>query len=174
MQAIVLHCSLIFSWRAFSRHLELRHGISFSVIKGLFRGFVRAPVQVPTSLPTITSSQAKAKIAADVWRREFMSMSLSSDKPSNTSCPRSTQGVCGLDSDKVAHKNFTRLELQDRHCNNFCFLTALGRFGRIQTKGGPATPPPLCHVGSFRGHQGSPTDPLSCQGGPGSPLLLAD
>ena len=85
---------------------------------------MRAPVQVPTSLPTITSSRAKAKIAADVWRREFMSMSLSSDKPSNTICPRSTQGVCGLDSDKVAHKNFTRLELQDRHCNNFCFLTA--------------------------------------------------
>ena len=81
---------------------------------------MRAPVQVPTSLPTITSS----KIAADVWGREFMSMSLSSDKPSNTICPRSTQGVCGLDSDKVAHKNFTRLELQDRHCNNFCFLTA--------------------------------------------------
>ena len=102
----------------------MRHGISFSVIKGLFRGFVRAPVQVPTSLPTITSSRAKAKIAVDVWGGEFMSMSLSSDKPSNTICPRSTQGVCGLDSDKVAHKNFTRLELQDRHCNNFCFLTA--------------------------------------------------
>ena len=33
--------------------------------------------------------------------------------------------VCvGPDSDKVTHKNFTRLELQDRHCNNFCFLTA--------------------------------------------------
>ena len=43
----------------------------------------------------------------------------------------------------------------------------LPRFGRIQTKSGPATPPPLCHVGSFRGHQGSPTDPGSCQGGAG-------
>ena len=48
----------------------------------------------------------------------------------------------------------------------------LPRFGRIQTKSGPTTPP---HVGSFRGPQGSPTDLLSCQPAPpGSPLLLAD
>ena len=39
----------------------------------------------------------------------------------------------------------------------------LPRFGRIQTKSGPTTPP---HVGSFRGHQGSP-DLNSCQGGAG-------
>ena len=154
MQAIVLHCSLIFSWRAFSRHLELRHGVSFSVIKGLFRGFVRAPVQVPTSLPTISSSRAKAKIAADVCGDENLCRCL---------CRRTSRVI---QSALVAHtlvcvgSTAIRLPIKTLPGSNYktdiaitSVSSRLPRFGRIQTKSGPTTPP---HVGSFRGHQGSP------------------
>ena len=98
--------------------------LAFLSSKGFSEALFALPFRSRPPCPPSPLLGQEAKIAADVWGREFMSMSLSSDKPSNTICPRSTQGVCGLDSDKVAHKNFTRLELQDRHCNNFCFLTA--------------------------------------------------
>ena len=98
--------------------------LAFLSSKGFSEALCVLPFRSRPPCPPSPPRGQEAKIAADVWRQEFMSMSLSSDKPSNTICPRCTQDVCGLDSDKVAHKNFTRLELQDRHCNNFCFLTA--------------------------------------------------
>ena len=52
-------------WWAFS-HLEWRHGISFSVIKGLSEALLAAPVQVPTSLPPSPSSGVKAKMGAGI------------------------------------------------------------------------------------------------------------
>ena len=66
VQAIVLPRGSIPGWRrAFSR-LESRHGISFSVIKGLSRALY-APVQVPTSLPAPSpSSGVKAKMEAGI------------------------------------------------------------------------------------------------------------
>ena len=145
--------------------------LAFLSSKGFQAGFVRS-----RSGPDLLASSIHPLL--ELWRQRWKlalrtideDIQAQGDKGSDTqTCSCNRQGVCGLDSDKVARKNFTRLELQDRHCNNFCFLTALGRFGRIQTKGVPATPPPLCHVGSFRGHQGSPTDLLSCQGTPLDP-----
>ena len=142
----------------------MRHGVSFSVIKGLFRGFVRAPVQVPTSLPTITSSRAKAKIAADVCGDENLCRCL---------CRRTSRVIQAA---LVAHtlvcvgSTAIRLPIKTLPGSNYrtdiaitSVSSRLPRFGRIQTKSGPTTPP---HVGSFRGHQDSP-DLNSCQGGAG-------
>ena len=166
MQAIVLHCSLIFSWRVVGI-LSCGTALAFLSSKGFSEALCALPFRSRPPCPP----------SPPLGPRQRLQLMCGDENLCRCLCRRTSRVI---QSALVAHtlvcvgSTAIRLPIKTLPGSNYrtdiaitSVSSRLPRFGRIQTKSGPATPPPLCHVGSFRGHQGSPTDPGSCQGGAG-------